>query len=65
MDATFDLRILSAKILKDGYLEPEAAQMLTDAADYLDWLHEVLWLENEELSDKLNSLTLSHTEPKM
>ena len=65
MDATFDLRILSAKILKDGYLEPEAAQMLTDAADYLDWLHEVLWLENEELSDKLNSLTLSHTGPKM
>tara|TARA_R100000935_G_scaffold26769_1_gene46750 strand:+ start:189 stop:386 length:198 start_codon:yes stop_codon:yes gene_type:complete len=65
MDATFDLRILSAKILKDGYLEPEAAQMLTDAADYLDWLHEVLWLENEELSDKLNSLTLSHTEPKL
>ena len=65
MDATFDLRILSAKILKDGYLEPEAAQMLTDAADYLDWLHEVLWLESEELSDKLNSLTLSHTEPKL
>jgi hypothetical protein len=65
MDATFDLRILSAKILKDGYLEPEAAEMLTDAADYLDWLHEVLWLENEELSDKLNSLTLSHTEPKL
>ena len=52
---TFDLRILSAKVLRDGFLQPEAAVMLTDAADYLDWLHEVLWLENEELKAQLEN----------
>ena len=55
MDVTFDLRILSAKVLRDGFLQPEAAVMLTDAADYLDWLHEVLWLENERLQDLLKN----------
>ena len=49
LDIGFDLRLLAAKVLKDGELEPQAAEMLTDAADYLDWLHEVLWLENERL----------------
>jgi hypothetical protein len=29
--------------------------MLTDAADYLDWLHDVLWLENERLQDLLKN----------
>jgi|TARA_R110000787_G_scaffold32217_1_gene85135 hypothetical protein len=55
LDVTFDLRILSAKVLRDGFLQPEAAVMLTDAADYLDWLHEVLWLENEELKAQLEN----------
>ena len=55
MDIGFDLRLLAAKVLKDGELEPQAAEMLTDAADYLDWLHEVLWLENERLEDLLKN----------
>ncbi len=55
MDVGFDLRLLAAKVLKDGELEPQAAEMLTDAADYLDWLHEVLWLENERLEDLLKN----------
>lgn len=55
MDMSFDLRLLAAKVLKNGHLEPEAAKMMTDAAAYLDWLHEVLWLENEALEDKLKN----------
>jgi hypothetical protein len=55
LDVGFDLRLLAAKVLKDGELEPQAAEMLTDAADYLDWLHEVLWLENERLEDLLKN----------
>ena len=55
MDVGFDLRLLAAKVLKDGELEPQAAEMLTDAADYLDWLHKVLWLENERLEDLLKN----------
>ena len=49
----FDLRLLAAKVLRDGKLEPQAAEMMTDAADYLDWLHEELWLENDRLQDLL------------
>jgi|TARA_B110000305_G_scaffold236777_1_gene298791 hypothetical protein len=55
LDVTFDLRLLAAKVLRDGQLEPQAAEMLTDAADYLDWLHDVLWLENERLQDLLKN----------
>jgi hypothetical protein len=58
LDVGFDLRLLAAKVLKDGELEPQAAEMLTDAADYLDWLHEVLWLENERLEDLLKNKDL-------
>lgn len=53
MDMAFDLRLLAAKVLRDGELEPQAAEMMTDAADYLDWLHEELWLENDRLQDLL------------
>jgi len=54
-DRPQQLRLIALSMRRRG--DVIGAEILESVADYVDWLHEELWMENERLQDELTKIS--------
>jgi len=52
-DQAYQLRVIALGMRRGVPPEQAGAEILESVADYVDWLHKELWMENERLQDEL------------
>ena len=52
-DQAYQLRVIALGMRRGAPPEQAGAEILESVADYVDWLHKELWMENERLQDEL------------